>query len=474
MSTISASTTTTTAYKVTADTTGTLVLQTGATPTTAVTVDTSQNVGVGTSSPNTKLEAYTSTSGAQGLLTLQQADNTPGNSWGIDFRRTTGSANALRARIFAYRDGNEATGLTFSYANTGGTLTEGMRLDSSGNLLMGTTSALGYTGTVFNIKNSGSYVGLNASSSEARVFATWDTTAIPMTFYMGGTERMRIDTSGNFLIGATAVLNSNYKFSVVGNRTNLAANSSALNLYLQYNSATSGFFLGSPSADALAMTDSNGNERSRIDSSGRFMVGTTTQANGLAGYNVKITSYSTTEAAMVITDNASATGYFPITVWQTATTGNNLFIGFLTDGGSLRGNIDYNRGAAQVRYNTSSDATLKNVIGDAPRQKSIDILNSTRIREYSWKDDPTNKPQIGVIAQELYETFKGAVSVGGQETTTDENGNETTKYRPWAVDKTAFTFHLVSGFQHLFDKVQEQQAIITQLQADVAALKGAQ
>lgn len=43
MSTISASTTTTTAYKVTADTTGALVLQTGATPTTAVTIDSSQN-----------------------------------------------------------------------------------------------------------------------------------------------------------------------------------------------------------------------------------------------------------------------------------------------------------------------------------------------------------------------------------------------------------------------------------------------
>ena len=43
MSTISASTTSTTAYKVTADTTGTLVLQTGATPTTAMTIDGSQN-----------------------------------------------------------------------------------------------------------------------------------------------------------------------------------------------------------------------------------------------------------------------------------------------------------------------------------------------------------------------------------------------------------------------------------------------
>jgi hypothetical protein len=43
MSTISVSTATNTAYKVTADTTGTLVLQTGATPTTAVTIDGSQN-----------------------------------------------------------------------------------------------------------------------------------------------------------------------------------------------------------------------------------------------------------------------------------------------------------------------------------------------------------------------------------------------------------------------------------------------
>lgn len=42
MSTISASTTTTTAYKVVADTTGSLVLQTGATPTTAMTIDSSQ------------------------------------------------------------------------------------------------------------------------------------------------------------------------------------------------------------------------------------------------------------------------------------------------------------------------------------------------------------------------------------------------------------------------------------------------
>ena len=44
MSTISASTTSTTAYKVVADTTGTLVLQTGSTPTTALTLNSSQQI----------------------------------------------------------------------------------------------------------------------------------------------------------------------------------------------------------------------------------------------------------------------------------------------------------------------------------------------------------------------------------------------------------------------------------------------
>jgi len=44
MSTIKSSTTLTTAYSVEADTTGALVIQTGATPTTALTIDASQNI----------------------------------------------------------------------------------------------------------------------------------------------------------------------------------------------------------------------------------------------------------------------------------------------------------------------------------------------------------------------------------------------------------------------------------------------
>lgn len=138
--------------------------------------------------------------------------------------------------------------------------------------------------------------------------------------------------------------------------------------------------------------------------------------------------------------------------WHSATSGDNLFVGFYTEGTpTSRGSIDYNRAGAVTRYNTTSDATLKNVLGDAPLAKSLAILDSTRLREYAWRDDPAQKAQIGVIAQELHETYPGAVSVG------DEN-------RPWAVDKTAFTFHLIAGYQ-------AQKARIEALEARIAALE---
>ena len=93
MSTISASTTSTTAYKVTADTTGTLVLQTGATPTTAMTIDASQNITTANrfakaSMPaGTVLQVATSATGAlaTGTTTIPFDDTIPQITEGTEF-----------------------------------------------------------------------------------------------------------------------------------------------------------------------------------------------------------------------------------------------------------------------------------------------------------------------------------------------------------------------------------------------------
>jgi hypothetical protein len=114
----------------TADNTGVLALQTGGT--TAVTVDSSQNVGVGTASP-------------VGKLHINQAG------------------------------GVAAISQTYAVANFQNSFGAG------GDALVTLTGS-----------NQGIIAALNASQG-----------AVPMTFYTGQTERMRIDTAGRVLIGTT-------------------------------------------------------------------------------------------------------------------------------------------------------------------------------------------------------------------------------------------------------------------------------
>ena len=148
-STISAGTTTTTALVYSADTSGVLQLQTNGT-TTAVTIDTNQNVGIGTSSPAVKLDVV----GASGSGYFKFKGGATGSGFGsfVNAAGTTigylgnggsGSSNAGTAADFAIR--YEAN-LLFA---AGGSSTAAMTLDASGNLTVpaiytNTTAAVSY------------------------------------------------------------------------------------------------------------------------------------------------------------------------------------------------------------------------------------------------------------------------------------------------------------------------------------------
>ena len=97
----------------TADNTGILNLQTAST--TAVTIDASQNVGIGTSSPSAKLQV------ASGNLRLT-------DGYQLEFG---GNNNSI--------SGANASNYLLFYTNN----TERMRIDSSGNVLVGTTTLYG-------------------------------------------------------------------------------------------------------------------------------------------------------------------------------------------------------------------------------------------------------------------------------------------------------------------------------------------
>jgi hypothetical protein len=321
--------------------------------------------------------------------------------------------------------------------------------DNSGSLVLQTNS--GTTAVTIDTSQRAAFVA--GTAALPAITTTGDTNtgmffpaADTIAFAEGGTEAMRLDSSGNVGIGTTSPI------------TKLDVNSGAAGyaLTIQAFSETSRKYqLGVLAGGALSFYDTAAAaERMRITSTGKCLFATTD--TGLSG-----------DFSIAQTTSASAC----MSLWNTATSGNNLLIQFYTDGGAGRGSIDLNRAAAQIRYNTTSDVTLKNLIGDSNCQKSTDILKSTRIREYAWKNDVEQKPQIGVIAQELYETYKGAVSVGGEYEKTDEQGNITKEYKPWEVDKTAFTFHLIAGWQVHEKLIQEQQTIINDLKARIEALE---
>jgi len=115
--------------------TNTVSIATGGT--TAVTVDSSQNVGIGTTSPTQKLDV----SG-----TVQSQYNAGTNdavvgSYNFYNTNSSASSNPIRASIVAGRE-NSAWGAYLQFNTSTGTsaVAERMRIDSSGNLLVGTTA----------------------------------------------------------------------------------------------------------------------------------------------------------------------------------------------------------------------------------------------------------------------------------------------------------------------------------------------
>ena len=139
---------------------------------------------------------------------------------------------------------------------------------------------------------------------------------------------------------------------------------------------------GANAFTADATTDifyTNGTEKARIDTSGNFLVGTTStgivNSNNL-NYRVGSGDLNVNH----ITGTSSGTSY--------------LNFGYIT---SVIGSITQS-GSTAVLYNVTSDQRLKENIQDADSASSL--IDSLQVRQFDWKTDNTHQ-RYGFIAQEL-------------------------------------------------------------------------
>ena len=194
-----------------------------------------------------------------------------------------------------------------------------------------------------------------------------------------------------------------------------------------------------------------------LDASGNFLVGATTAYFGEKAYISNSSSSTYNITALSTSASYTGGGIVSGSSATAASTTFKSFVGYSSSGIKFQvlgnGNVQNTNNS----YGAISDVKLKENIVDAT-PKLQDLLD-VKIRHFNLKGDDTK--QIGVVAQELEKVFPAMVE---EVVDRDNEGNDlgtTTKNVKYSV----FVPILVKA-------IQEQQAIIEQLKADVAALKG--
>jgi hypothetical protein len=157
---ISAGTTSATALNMSADTTGILQLASN-NGTVALTVNTSQNIGIGTSSPATKLHVNTTTGGVQVRATSDTDVSFSAQATGVD---STAFVTVINdARQWTLRVNGSASDEFQIRDSTAGI--NRMTFDTGGNVFVGGNSLANSTGIVYSQTNAKAWVSFNSAGT---------------------------------------------------------------------------------------------------------------------------------------------------------------------------------------------------------------------------------------------------------------------------------------------------------------------
>jgi len=285
--------------------------------------------------------------------------------------------------------------------------------------ISGTTGVAGVDGSASTPSVQG------ADSNTGMFFPAADTVAIAT----GGTERVRIDSSGE-----VTRFNTNPGGMTV-KRTDGVNSNGWLNFVGSDDVVDGSVRMATDAANALTFLTA-ATERARITSVGAVLVGTTTQINaGLISL-----AFDTGTYCGIATRPTNNAGYDAARFFNSSTT--------------QIGSISCT--TTNTSYVTSSDYRLKEDV--QPMVGALAKVAALKPCTYKWKS--TGEVSQGFIAHELAEVCPDAVS--GEKDAVDEDGN----IKPQGIDTSFLVATLTAALQEL-------RAIVDSQAARIAALEGA-
>ena len=383
------------------------------------------SLGIGTTSPTKALEVAAGSTISGGLLV------TGSSSPQIRLEEATGVTGSLGADSTAIYVGTVSNHPLILRAN----VDERARIDTSGRLLVGTSSArTNFYNTTY--------------SSLLQVEADVSTTALAS-----------LTSSNNGTLGGLLILGHQRSGSVGGNTVLQSGDELGVLAFMGSDGSeqVEGAHIkaavdGTPGANDLpsrlvfsttADGASSPTERMRIGSDGLIQV-----SNGRLYVQVSEASsplchlYNTNNAASDITYRSEL---------GAGSNGTSAYHFYGVTGGSGKFAI-YGNGT----YGTISDQNLKTHIEPA-RDGYLADLNQIKIVKYGWKSDELgHATELGVIAQEVEQVFPGLV----QESPPNEDG-EVFK----GVKTSVFTFMLIKALQEASSKIESLESRIAALEA---------